>query len=40
MVEAMAAERARALTPRRLDIPDRHRTDPSVVDMRRPDPGD
>ena len=34
MVEAMAAERARAMQPRPLDIPDRPRLDPSVVDMR------
>jgi hypothetical protein len=33
-VEAMAAERARALAPRPLDLPDRPGLDPSVVDMR------
>jgi hypothetical protein len=37
MVEAMAAERSRAMTPRPLDIPARPRFDPSVVDMRRGD---
>ena len=34
MVETMAAERSRAMTPRPLDIPGRPRFDPSVVDMR------
>jgi hypothetical protein len=34
MVEAMAAERARMMAPRPLDIPDRSRFDPAVVDMR------
>ena len=38
MVEAMAAERARALTQRPLDLPRRTRFDPSVVDIRSPDP--
>jgi len=38
MVEAMAAERSRAMAPRPLDIPaPPHRFDPSVVDMRRGD---
>jgi hypothetical protein len=37
-VEAMAAERARAITPRPLDLPRRPRFDPSVVDMRSVDP--
>lgn len=39
-VEAMAAERSRAITPRPLDLPRRNRFDPSVVDMRTPDPTD
>lgn len=34
MVEAIAAERARAIAPRPLDLPRRARFDPSVVDMR------
>jgi hypothetical protein len=38
MVEAMAAERARASAPRPLDIPRPTRFDPSVVDMRSVDP--
>ena len=38
MVETMAAERARAMRPRPLDIPTRPRFDPSVVDMRGRDP--
>ena len=40
MVEAMAAERSRAMSPRPLDIPTRPRFDPSVVDMhgREPEP--
>ncbi len=33
MVEAMAAERSRMLTPRPLDLPKESRFDPSVVDM-------
>ena len=37
-VEAMAAERSRAMAPRPLDLPDRPRFDPSVVDMRRHKP--
>jgi hypothetical protein len=39
-VEAIAAERARAraVTPRPLDIPRRNRFDASVVDMRSADP--
>ncbi|HEY8000895.1 MAG: hypothetical protein ACHQJ5_09545 [Vicinamibacteria bacterium] len=37
-VEAMAAERARMITPRPLDLPRRARVDPSVVDMRSADP--
>ena len=36
-VEAMAAERSRAVTPRPLDLPKASRFDPSVVDMRSPD---
>lgn len=32
-VEAMAAERARQMKPRPLDLPDRARLDASVVDM-------
>jgi hypothetical protein len=38
MVEAIATERSRALTPRPLDLPDRSRFDPSVVDMHGRDP--
>jgi hypothetical protein len=37
-VEAIAAERARAMRPRPLDIPGRSRFDPSVVDMRGREP--
>jgi uncharacterized membrane protein len=37
-VEAMAAERARAMTPRPLDLPPKNRLDASVVDMHSPDP--
>ncbi len=42
MVETMAAERARAMAPRPLDLPNRARFDPSVVDMRgrEPEPRD
>jgi hypothetical protein len=39
MVETRAAERSRAMAPRPLDIPDRPRFDPSVVDMRGREPG-
>ncbi len=38
MVEAMAAERSRMITPRPLDLPKRNRFDASVVDMRSADP--
>jgi hypothetical protein len=38
MVEALAAERARGMTPRPLDLPTRSRFDPSVVDMRGREP--
>ncbi|MDX6582741.1 MAG: hypothetical protein QOI10_1925 [Solirubrobacterales bacterium] len=37
-VEAMAAERARMMRPRPLDLPDRSRFDPSVVEMRGREP--
>ena len=37
IVEAMAAERARQMQPRPLDLPDR-RFDPAVVDMRGREP--
>ena len=36
-VEAMAAERARMVKPRPLDLPKPSRFDPSVIDMRSPD---
>lgn len=37
MVETLAAERQRPITPRPLDLPKGTRFDPSVVDMRSPD---
>ena len=37
-VAAMASERARAIEPRPLDLPDRSRFDPSVVEMRGREP--